>query len=101
MTMERLTYATAAVLQALNAGHRYGFDIADATGVRRGTIYPILRRLEEAGAVRSVWEDPRLGREQGRPSRKYYELTTAASDLLDRASQRYPLTVPAADPVSA
>jgi hypothetical protein len=40
------TYPTAAVLLAIVHGHRYGFDIMDATGLPDGTVYPILRRLE-------------------------------------------------------
>ncbi len=53
----RMTYATAMVLQALDRGCRHGFDIIDATGLRSGTVYPLLRRFEDAGFVRSEWED--------------------------------------------
>ena len=44
-----LTYPTAAVLLAIESGHRYGFDIMDVTGLPDGTVYPILRRLERLG----------------------------------------------------
>lgn len=37
-----LTYPTAAVLLAIQRGHRYGFDIMDATGLPDDTVYPIL-----------------------------------------------------------
>ena len=40
----RMTYATAMVLYALDRGSRHGFDIIDATGLRSGTVYPLLRR---------------------------------------------------------
>ena len=33
----RLTYLTGVVLAAIEAGHRYGFDIMDATGLPDGT----------------------------------------------------------------
>jgi DNA-binding PadR family transcriptional regulator len=46
-----LTYPTAAVLLAIRSGHRYGFDIMDATGLPDGTVYPILRRLERRGVL--------------------------------------------------
>jgi DNA-binding PadR family transcriptional regulator len=48
----RLTYPTAIVLLAVTRGFRHGFDIIDASGLKSGTVYPILRRLEEAGSTR-------------------------------------------------
>ncbi len=86
----RVTYATAMVLQALAAGHRYGFDIIDAVGVRSGTVYPILRRLGEAGMVRSSWEPVAVSRSSQRPPRKYYELTETAESLVAAARDRFP-----------
>jgi PadR family transcriptional regulator PadR len=84
-----MTYATAAVLQALAAGYRYGFDIVEAIGVRGGTVYPLLRRLEAHGLVAAEWEDAAIGREEGRPSRKYYRLTADANPLLATAASRF------------
>jgi PadR family transcriptional regulator PadR len=57
-----LTYASAVILQAVGNGYRYGFDIIDMTGMPGGTVYPALRRLEEAGCVSSKWEDARIAR---------------------------------------
>jgi PadR family transcriptional regulator PadR len=91
MTGIRMTYATAAVLQALDAGLRYGFDIAEATRIRGGTVYPMLRRLEARGLVASEWEPAEIGRREGRPSRKYYELLPSAKDAVAQARARYPL----------
>jgi DNA-binding PadR family transcriptional regulator len=85
-----MTYAAAMVLQALERGYRYGFDIVEATGVRSGTVYPILRRLEEAKLVRSKWEPVTVARASHRPPRKYYEVTAAAHDLLATARARFP-----------
>jgi len=93
----RMTYTTAAVLQALDRDHRYGFEISQATRLRRGTVYPILRRLEEAGLVTSHWEEPEQPRDEGRPPRKYYRLTREATPLLERARDTYPLPAPAAE----
>ena len=87
----RMTYATAAVLQALAAGYQYGFDIVEAIGVRGGTVYPLLRRLEAHGLVSAEWEDAAIGREEGRPSRKYYRLTADANPLLATAASRFPV----------
>lgn len=86
----RLTFATAAVLQALQAGREYGFDIAAATGLRRGTVYPILRRLEESRMVTGHWEDADPAHEEGRPPRKYYRLTRDGDELAVRAGERFP-----------
>jgi len=85
-----MTYTTAVVLQALARGLRYGFDIADATGLRGGTVYPILRRLEAEGLVASSWEDVEVSRGEGRPSRKYYRLLEAAEAVVAEASRRFP-----------
>ncbi len=100
-TNSRMTYPTALVLQALDRGHRYGFDIIDVTRLRSGTVYPLLRRLEEAGLVRSKWERVAIARSDNRPPRKYYELTDAGEELVALAEQRFPgLTLPAATRVS-
>ena len=94
----RMTYSTAMVIQALSAGFRYGFDIAEATGLRGGTVYPILRRLKDAGMVEAQWEAVRVSREEGRPPRKYYRLTDASEDFLAAARLRFPLRVVAGAP---
>lgn len=86
----RMTYATALVLEALDRGHVYGFDIIDATRLRSGTVYPLLRRLEEAGLLRSKWERVAEARRESRPPRKYYELRAAAAPVLATARARYP-----------
>lgn len=86
----RMTYATALVLEALDQGFIYGFDIIDATRLRSGTVYPLLRRLEEAGLARSRWEKVSEARRESRPPRKYYELRPAAAAVLAKARERYP-----------
>lgn len=90
MAAIRMTYATARVLQALAEGLRYGFDIAAATGLRGGTVYPILRRLEDEGLVSSSWEDVEIGRREGRPPRKYYRLLADARERVEEARERFP-----------
>ena len=54
--------------------HRYGLELSRATGLKSGTLYPILARLEDAGWVVSEWEqiDPSV---EGRSARRYYRLT--------------------------
>ena len=86
----RITYPTALVLLGLRDGLGHGFVIIDATGLRSGTVYPILRRLEDAGLVRSRWERAAVARQHGRPPRRYYELTGAGSEAVREALARYP-----------
>jgi DNA-binding PadR family transcriptional regulator len=79
------------VIQALDRGLRHGFDIADATGLRGGTVYPILRRLEGHGLIAGEWEEASVGHDEGRPARRYYRLLPGAGRTLAEARDRYPL----------
>lgn len=65
------------VLAALleNAGAwSYGYDLAKVTGVKSGTLYPLLIRLDERGLLETQWQPP-AG--PGRPPRHTYRLTQA------------------------
>jgi PadR family transcriptional regulator PadR len=86
-----LTYATATILNAVSNGYLYGFDIVDITGMPGGTVYPALRRLEEAGCLASKWENERVAHAEQRPRRKYYEVTRAGREALADAIKRYRL----------
>ena len=88
MSGMRMTHAVAAILGALSRGHRYGFDIMDATGLPSGTVYPALRRLERRRLVSARWEadvDPSV---EGRPRRRFYALTTDGRARLQEAEAR-------------
>jgi DNA-binding PadR family transcriptional regulator len=85
----RITYPTALVLHALLHGHHHGFDIMDATALPSGTVYPILRRLEAEGCVRSHWEKDVDARKEQRPPRRYYELTPSGRSAAHDAAGRY------------
>lgn len=87
--MARLTYSTAVVLEAIAAGHSYGFDIMEATGLPSGTVYPALRRLERDGQLASAWEDEATATAQQRPPRRYYELARPGESLLVEARGRF------------
>ena len=84
-----LTYATGMVLQAVDAGYRYGFDVMDASGLPDGTVYPALRRLEGAGLLTASWEPEATAEKMKRPARRYYELTPAGHDKLADARARF------------
>lgn len=86
---DKRSYNEALVLQALARGYRYGFEIMDFTGLASGTAYPILRRFEMARLVRSRWESEKKAHADGRPRRRYYELTAAGGKELSRARERF------------
>jgi DNA-binding PadR family transcriptional regulator len=56
-----------------------------------GTVYPALRRLEDAGYLTSKWEKERLAQAELRPRRKYYEITRPGREVLAEAVKRYRL----------
>lgn len=78
-----------AVLKAIAAGYRYGFDIMDVTGLPSGTVYPALSRLERDGLLHFSWEDAEIAQDEKRPPRKYYEVTRAGRDALDDSMKRF------------
>lgn len=82
-----LSYNAAVVLQALGQGHGYGFEVMRVADLPSGTVYPILRRLEASGLVRSRWEDEENAHAEGRPARRYYEPTGAGEAALARARE--------------
>lgn len=72
----RPSHATKLVFQAFldaPSEETYGFELAEATGLPSGTIYPILRRLEAEGFIKSHWVEVKAGSQRRR--RRYYELT--------------------------
>lgn len=85
-----MTYPTATVLMALKHGHRYGFDVIDATGLPAGTVYPILRRLERRGVLAAAWEDEERARADQRPARRYYRITPEGEGVAEEALTRFP-----------
>jgi PadR family transcriptional regulator PadR len=70
----RLSRQTIQVLDAFldtPADWRYGYDISRDTGLKSGTLYPILIRLAEHKLVETRWETM----EAGKPPRHMYRLT--------------------------
>jgi PadR family transcriptional regulator, regulatory protein PadR len=65
------TCRTLAALLAHDDG-LHGYDITRAAGVKAGTLYPMLIRLEQAGLLDSAWETSPM---PGRPARHVYRLT--------------------------
>jgi PadR family transcriptional regulator PadR len=104
MSPRSLGYATLAVLQALADGHGYGFDVIDHTGLPSGTVYPALATLTRRGLVTSRWEADAVAQAEGRPRRRYYEVTPDGARTLEESMRRYRdlgLRAPAPDPEAA
>lgn len=87
----KLSYVAALVLKAVGAGHGYGFEIMDTVGLPSGTVYPALRRLENAGLVTARWESATAAASENRPARKNYRLTGAGVEALASSEDRYRL----------
>src|ERR1044071_8339482 len=91
MKKNYLSYTMALTLQAIENGYRYGFEIMTITGLASGTVYPALRRLEDADFVVSKWEKPTVAQQEQRPPRKYYEVTKPGRTALAEALKRFRL----------
>lgn len=83
-----LGLGTLRILAAVRDGATYGLDIVSHTGLPSGTVYPTLGRLARRGLVRSRWEEPGPASREGRPRRKYYELTAEGSRILVEETAR-------------
>ena len=53
---------------------RHGYALAGQTGLKSGTLYPILIRLADRGLVEACWQEEPA---PGRPRRHLYRLTAA------------------------
>jgi DNA-binding PadR family transcriptional regulator len=87
----KLSHTAAIILQAIYAGHEYGFSVMETTGLPSGTVYPALRRLERDGLIRSQWESQRVADAGQRPPRKYYRITRSGKTMIEASQKRYPL----------
>lgn len=54
------------------AAWRHGYDLCQQTGLKAGTLYPILIRLTDRGWLQTEWENEISA---GRPPRHLYRLT--------------------------
>ena len=69
------------VLALLSKGDNYAYDIAsrmaEAVGMGEGTIYPLMRRMQNDDLVTTYLQESASG-----PPRKYYKLTKAGAAAL-------------------
>ena len=67
---------------------RYGYELrqllaANGMPIEEGTLYPLLRRLESQGVLRSEW------RTSDGPPRRYYTLSPEGHDLYRRLAESW------------
>jgi DNA-binding PadR family transcriptional regulator len=74
MKMRRSPQTAQVLAEFLNSRQEwsYGYDISRNTGLKSGTLYPILMRLAEHRLLETSWETS----EEGRPPRHLYKLTS-------------------------
>ncbi len=80
------------LLRVLVEKERYGYEMTSelaersdgAYEMKEGSLYPVLYRLEEAGRIEPRWHT----QERGVP-RKYYRITAAGEEELDRLTAEW------------
>ena len=80
VSRDSLSFGAVSILHAVATGNRFGFDIMEATGLTSGTVYPTLDRLEQRGFLKSKWEPETDAHREGRPARRYFNLTAIGRD---------------------
>jgi PadR family transcriptional regulator PadR len=76
-----------AVLAVLSHGESHGYAIAEVlrqhgfTRIKGGTLYPLLKRLEDQGLVEHTWHHVQAG-----PGRKQFRLTEQGRQELERSA---------------
>jgi PadR family transcriptional regulator, regulatory protein PadR len=77
----KLTPQTLLLLEALldhPADWKYGYNLSRTTGLKSGTLYPILIRLADRRLLETSWEE---ASEPGRPPRHMYRFTAEGMQL--------------------
>ena len=94
----RQTLSVLAALSALPSDWQHGYALAKQTGLKSGTLYPILIRLADRGLVEACWQDEP---QPGKPRRHLYRLTANGAAAAAAALADAEATVPAASPPPA
>jgi len=72
--------ARAVLAGLLDSGDRWshGYELTSLTGIKSGTLYPLLIRFEAQGYLEAQWQQPAAS---GRPPRHAYKLTALGRRL--------------------
>ena len=83
------TLAVLSALLAESAAWRHGLSLSKETGLKSGTLYPLLIRLADQGFLEARWLEPER---PGRPARHAYRLTPLGVALArERTARARPL----------
>jgi DNA-binding PadR family transcriptional regulator len=80
----RQTHLLLAALLEQPRAWRHGYELAKETGLKSGTLYPLLMRLSDQGLLDARWQESDLS---GKPPRHMYR-PTAAGLALAREQRR-------------
>lgn len=79
-----LQIAALALMRERTYGYQLGKDLAECgLETEEGTLYPILRRLEDQGLVASTWDT------EGSRPRKYYQITAEGETTLRHLTETW------------
>ena len=92
-TLSQPARAVLAIMAEGGSRWLHGYDLCRQSGVKPGTLYPLLIRLHEQGCLEAEWQAPA---ERGRPPRHAYRLT-ATGRALARANPPLRLAAVAGD----
>ncbi len=86
--MRRLSRQTLLVLGAFLEAPgewKYGYGISQHTGLKSGSLYPILMRLAERKLLETSWETA----EVGKPPRHLYRLTSVGARFAREGTSKH------------
>ncbi len=69
---------------------QHGYELSKLTGLKSGTLYPLLMRLGDQGLLESCWQEPER---VGRPPRHAYRLTSTGLEFARSVSEPEPRRV--------
>jgi PadR family transcriptional regulator, regulatory protein PadR len=74
----RQTHVLLAAMLEQPRAWRHGYDLAKETGLKSGTLYPLLMRLGDQGMLDACWKE---SDQAGKPQRHMYRPTAAGLAL--------------------
>lgn len=73
------------VLLSSDTDWSHGYELTQRAGLKSGTLYPLLMRLEAQGLLEAQWQPSPT---PGRPPRHVYRLTSSGRELAKQSLAR-------------
>lgn len=77
---------------------RHGYDLCKQTGLKSGTLYPLLIRLSDQGMLEAEWREPL---QPGKPPRHAYRLTATGLAVASAQPMEAPTGAASTSPLGA